>query len=205
MKNSTIAAVIVLILIAVALYYFSNAPDVIGDPYSIYYDGVSRRFRGDLFEANKTPVFPSEDSVKNLLLNPEVYKIQISYIPNENENAYYLATTYEITSKLSLVYRHYFTGQVQTFKDEDNSSCLLFYDDMQTRCFKSVALNFTQDLVPTPVEPAILLLGPSQANDTSVRVENNVIVLSGKSFDETNRTYTDLDLSVDKMLLILMT
>jgi hypothetical protein len=205
MKNSTIAALVVLALIVVAIVYFLNVTQITADPYILYYDGNTMHFRGNIIEANKTPVYPSEESVKDLLLSPDVYKIQIAYVPNESENAYYLAMTYEITSKLSLVYRHYYTGQVQTFKDTDGSSCLLFYDDTQTRCFKSVAINSTQDLVPTPVEPAIILTGPSRANETSVNVENNVITLSGRSFDESNRTYTDLDLSVDKMLLILMT
>jgi hypothetical protein len=205
MKNSTMASLVVLFFIVIAIVYFLSIPQIDSDPYSIYYDGDNRRFRANLFEANNTPVYPSGESIKDLLLSPDVYKIQISYIPSEKENAYYLAMTYEITSKLSLVYRHYFTGQVQTFKDEDGSSCLLFYDDMQTRCFRSVALNSTQEMVPTAVEPAIFLSGPSHANETSVLVEDNVIILSGRSFDESNRTYTDLDLSVGKMLLVLMT
>ena len=197
--------VIVSLIIAIALIaYFFKTTDILKDPNSLYYEGENRVFRANLIEANKTPVYPNEASVANLLLSPEVYKIQIAYIPNVTENAFYLTASYEITSKLGLVYRHYYTSQPEVFKDSDNSSCLLFYDDMQTRCFKSVAINSTDELVPTPVEPVILLLGPSQEDFTAVNVENNMIKLSGASIDESNRTYTDLDLAVDKMLLILM-
>jgi hypothetical protein len=204
MKKSSMIALVALVIVVALVAYFFKITEIASDPYSIYYDGENRKFRGNLLEANKTPIYPDEASVENILLSPEVYKIQIAYIPNVTENAFYLASSYELTSKLGLVYRHYYTSQPQVFKDLDNSSCLLFYDDMQTRCFKSVAINSTDDLVPTSVEPVILLLGPSQEDQTSVRVENNLIILSGASIDESNRTYTDLDLSVARMLLTLM-
>lgn len=205
MKNSAIIALVALVAAIVLIAYFSGMTQVSEDPYSLYYDGEKRLFRGNLIEANKTPVYPSEEAISNIILNPEVYKIQIAYIPNSTENAFYLTASYELTMKLGLIYRHYFTSQPQVFKDIDNSTCMLFYEDMQTRCFKSVAINSTDELVPTPVEPVILLLGPSQEDQTSVRVENNLIILSGASIDESNRTYTDLDLAADKMLLVLMT
>jgi len=59
-------------------------------------------------------------------------------------------------------------------------------------------------IFPTSVEPVILLLGPSQANKTAVTIRDNLITLEGKDFSEVNRSYTDLDLVVDKMLLVLM-
>jgi hypothetical protein len=149
-------------------------------------------------------VYPDENAIKNVLLNPNVYKIDIAYIPNETENANYLASSFEITNKLALVYRSLFSEQPSVFKDEDNSTCMLFYQEKQTRCFKSLPINLTGETVSTDVEPVILLLGPSMANQTGITVKNSLIILEGKDFSQVNRNYNDLDLAVDKMLLVLM-
>ena len=65
-------------------------------------------------------------------------------------------------------------------------------------------INSTDEISPNAQEPVILLLGPSRANKTAVTVDNYLITVEGKSFQETNRTYTDLDLAVDKLILVLM-
>lgn len=174
------------------------------DAYSLYYAGDTRHFRANLFDANKTAVYPDEDTIKNVLLNPNVYKIDIAYIPNDTENANYLASSFEITNKLALVYRSYFDEQPSIFKDDDGSSCMLFFQEKQTKCFKSLPINSTDDIITTDVEPVILLLGPSRANQTGITVKGNLITLEGKDFSQVNRNYNDLDLVVDKMLLVLM-
>jgi hypothetical protein len=193
----------VIFLISINLVPINQGP--FKDSYSLYYAGDVRHFRANLFEANKTAVYPDEDAIKNVLLKSVVYKITIAYIPNETENANYLASSFEITNKLSLVYRNYFPEKPSIFKDEDNSTCLLFFEEKQTRCFKSLPVNLTDELVSTDVEPVILLLGPSRANQTDVTVKGNLIILEGKDFSQVNRNYNDLDLAVDKMLLVLMT
>jgi hypothetical protein len=205
MKNSVKLAAMVLVVAAIILIV-NNADiiKIVSDPYSLVYEGETRHFRSNLIEANKTAVYPDELSVMNVLLGTDVYKIQIAFVPNATENAYYFADTFEITSKMGLVYRNYFEGNVTTFKDADNSTCLLWYEQRQTRCFKSVPVNSTSELVPTSVEPVIFLAGPSQANETGVSVNNSLITLSGASFNESYRNYNDLDLATDKMLLILM-
>ena len=200
-----IYVIIILAIIAIAFIFLLNNIEILKDPYSLYYEGDVRHFRANLFEANKTPVYPNENAIKDVLLNPEVFKIYIAFIPNETENAFYLASSFEITNKLGIVYRHYFNGQAGSFKDVDESSCMLFFEDRQVRCFKSFPINSTDELSPTPIEPVILLLGPSNTNQTSVVVNNNLIILQGKDFSEIDRKYTDLDLAVDKMLLVLMT
>jgi hypothetical protein len=81
---------------------------------------------------------------------------------------------------------------------------MLFFQEKKTKCFKSLPINSTDELVSTDVEPAILLLGPSRANQTGVTVKGNLIILEGKDFSQVNRNYNDLDLVVDKMLLVLM-
>jgi hypothetical protein len=202
--------IIIIAIVAIAFIFLLNNfeffnSEIFRDPYSLYYEGDARNFRANLFEANKTPVYPNENAIKNILLNPEVYKIYIAFFPNESENAFYAATSFEISNKLGLVYRHYYKGQTENFKDEDESSCMLFSEDEQIRCFKSLPINSTDELVPTTIEPVILLLGPSHANQTAVTVNNNLIILEGKNFSEIDRNYNDLDLATDKMLLVLMT
>ncbi len=192
----------IVFLISVNLIPINQGP--FKDAYSLYYAGDTRHFRANLFEANKTVVYPYEDAIKNVLLNPNVYKIDIAYIPNETENANYLASSFEITNKLGLVYRNYFDEQPSVFKDDDGSSCMLFFQEKKTKCFKSLPINSTDELIPTDVEPAILLLGPSRTNQTGVTVKGNLITLEGKDFSQVNRNYNDLDLMVDKILLVLM-
>jgi hypothetical protein len=204
--NKSLIAFIILAAIVFATFLIlgSNSSDSV-DPYSLYYEGDVRHFRANLFEANKTPVYPNESSIKDVLLSPDVYKIYIAFIPNDSENSYYLASSFEVTNKLGLVYRHYLPGNTSTFKDVDNSSCLTFLEEGKAVCFKSYPINSTSELVPTSVEPVILLLGPSDANQTAVTVKNNEIILEGKDLSQTDRNYNDLDLVVDKMLLVLMT
>ncbi|NIM46659.1 MAG: hypothetical protein GTN40_00660 [Candidatus Aenigmarchaeota archaeon] len=197
--------IVIIAIIVIAFVFLLNNLGTFKDPYSLYYEGDIRHFRANLFEANKTPVYPNEDAIKDVLLNPEVYKIYIAFIPNETENAFYVASSFETTNKLGIVYRHYYKGQTGSFKDVDGSSCMLFFEDEEVRCFKSLPINSTDELIPTPIEPVILLLGPSYANQTSVIVNNNLIILQGRDFSEIDRKYTDLDLAVDKMLLVLMT
>jgi len=195
-----IAAIVIILLIISSSNFFPSA-------YEKYYAGDVRHFRGNLIEAEKIPVYPNEEAIKNILLNSEVFKIYIAYFPNETENAYFAASSFEITNKLGIIFRHNLDANVGTFKDTDNSSCLFFYSTNQTRCFKSFPINSTDELFPTFIEPVILLLGPSHANKIAVTVDeeyNYLIILEGKSFEEVDRSYTDLDLAVDKMLLVLM-
>ena len=154
--------------------------------------------------ANRAKAVAAESAIKAVLLNPEVYKIYIAYFPNETENSYYYASTFELTNKLTLIFLHKFQGDYKLVEEDDGSTCLEFYPFTQRKCFKSFPINSTDELLPTEVEPVILLLGPSHVNKTAVTVENNLIIAEGKDFSKVNRNYVDLDLSVDKILLVLM-
>ena len=208
MKKSLKIFVILAVIVFAVIIILNFAPKdsvYIKDSYTLFYEGADRHFRANLYEANKTPVYPNENAIENVLLNPDIYKIYIAFIPNDNENSYYLVSSFELTNKLSLVYRHYLIEQPSTFKDTDGSSCLLFSEQRRSICFRSFPINSTSELAPTPVEPVILLLGPSQSTKTAVTVSNNLITIEGKNFTETDRNYNDLDLAVDKVLLYLMT
>jgi len=191
-----VVAAIVLIIAWRANLFLSN--------YQKYYAGDVRNFRGDLTKAESVPVYSDQTSIRDLLLGPEVYRIQIAFFPNDTENSFYLASSFEITNKLGIIFRNILGTEVSTFYTEDGSSCMVFYPNEYIRCFKSVPINSTDELFPTQIEPAILLLGPSHANKTAVTIENYLITAEGQSFEEIDRTYTDLDLAVDKIILVLM-
>ncbi|MBN2203374.1 MAG: hypothetical protein JW700_04285 [Candidatus Aenigmarchaeota archaeon] len=201
MKKYIVPSLVV--ALAIVLVFLWNS-DIFLTPYQKFYAGDVRNFRGNLNEAAKVPVYPNESSIVNVLMGPDVYRISIAFFPNDNENSFYLADSFEITNKLSIIYRSYLGTNVTTYKDSDGSACLIFYPDKHVRCFKSVPINSTDELIPTSIEPVILLRGPSTANQTAVTVDNYLITAEGESFDETDRDYTDLDLAVDKLILVLM-
>ena len=174
------------------------------DPYKRDFAGVTLRFRANLNEADKVPVYPNETALGRLLMNSEIKRIVISYIPNDSENPYYLAASYEIAYKLTIIYKYYYGDTRVIDTGNENETCLLFIETNRTMCIQPLAIDSKDELITTDVQPAFLLLGPSQTNETSVRVEENLIIASGKNFEEEDRTYTDLDLAVDKILLILM-
>jgi len=208
MKKSAIIFIALVVIVMVVVFILNNAPKsstYIKDPYTLFYEGADRHFRANLYEANKTPVYPNESAIENVLLNSDIYKIYIAYIPNDKENSYYLAASFELTNKLSIIYRHYIPANVSTFKDLDNSTCLLFQEYQRAICFLSFPINSTSELTPTPAEPVILLLGPSQATKTAVTVSNNLITIEGKDVTQVDRNYNDLDMAVDKVLFYLMT
>jgi hypothetical protein len=203
-RSSRPYLIISLVAAAAIILFILWSSNVFLTSYERYYAGDVRHFRGNLDEAAKVPVYPDETSLVNVLLNPEVYRIKIAFIPNDTENSFYFASSFEITNKMSIIFRSILGVNVTTFKTEDGSSCLMFHPDEYVRCFISVPINSTDELTENSMEPVILLLGPSNANSTAIYVDNNTVILEGKSFEEVDRTYTDLDLTVDKMLIVLM-
>ena len=203
-RSNTFYLVLSLIIIAAIALFVAWRYNLFLTPYERYYAGDVRHFRGNLIEAAKVPVYPNELSLVNVLLGSDAFKIQIAFFPNDTENSYYFASSFEITNKISIIFRSIIDTDVSTFQSSDGSSCLSFSSGAYVRCFKSVPINSTDEISPNVQEPVILLLGPSRANKTAVTVDNYLITVEGKSFQETNRTYTDLDLAVDKLILVLM-
>lgn len=182
-------------------------------PHSKFYAGDYRNFRANIFEARETTIYPNEDVVRNILLNPEVSKVHISYISNKSEDQFYFVSTFEITNKLTIIYRHLFQGarDIDFYQAEDGSTCIAFFSRKLTgalmqKCFKSTPLNTTDQAfeLASETEPVIFLSGPSQSNVTRVVIDGYVIKAEAASFSEVNRTFTDLDLSVAQILLSLM-
>jgi hypothetical protein len=155
------------------------------NPYQKEFGGFKINFRADLTEAEKISVYPDEDTLRNVILNDMVEGIGIAYVPNETENSFYLAASFELAYKLTIINRYYFN---------------------KVKFIDSISLNSTSDALDMArsERPVILLLGPSRTNVTAVTVRDYLITAEGGSFTETDRKYTDLDLTVDKILLVLM-
>jgi len=153
------------------------------DPHTAKFAGVTLHFRADLYEADKVEVYPDEQTLRDVLLNPNIKTVWLAYIPNESENSFYLAASYELAYKLTIIYKGYW----ETTKPID-----------------SIYVNSIEEITALETDPFILLLGPSSSNETKIEIDGYLIKCYGKDFSEIDRTYTDLDLCVDKLLLVLM-
>lgn len=177
MKTKTIFLLAVLIVAAVSGCTQKN-------PYQAEFAGQLLNFRADLTEAAKTKVYPNEQALRSVLFSPNIEKITIAFIPQEDENGVYGVVSYELAYKLTIINKYYY---------------------QQILPIESLAVNRTEDLNPTEKEPIILLLGPKTgAKQTAVSIFGSLIILEGKDFSEIDRQYTDLDLAADKLLLVLM-
>lgn len=153
------------------------------DPFKTTFAGQELAFRSNLIEASKVPVY-TEAALKELLLNPDIEKVRIAYIPNDAENGFYAVSGYEVTYKLIVINKFYW---------------------QKTLYIEPYDINSTSEIVASKTEPVIVLLGPNTgATQTAVTVKDNVVIVEGKDFSEVYRKYTDLDLAVDKLLLVLM-
>jgi len=193
MKETFLAVILILIIAGLmfreqlaALIIPLTTPVENSNPFQKEFAGIKINFRANLDEAQKIPVYPDEKGLIFTLLDNNVKEIGIAYIPNDTENAFYAAASYELTFKLTVINKYYFD---------------------QVKYIDSIPVNSTEEAfnISNNTRPIIMLLGPSNANSTSVNVNGYLIIAQGKSFGETNeKPYTDLDLAVDKILLVLM-
>jgi hypothetical protein len=130
-------------------------------------------------------VLPNDAYLIDALVSPSVSGVGIAYIPNETENGFYAADSFELAYKLVVAHKAYYN---------------------RTIIVESIPVNSTDDAfkMSSRQYPIIMLMGPSQTNVTGVFVQNSLIYVEGASLDETDRDYTDLDLATDKLLLVVM-
>ena len=205
--KKTIIAIILIILIAGCIG--NENPN----KNQKFYAGNYRNFRANLDYAENITVSPNEDAIRQILLSNFVERIHVLYIPEEAENSFYLASTFEISNKLTLIYRFNFQENmdIDVYTDEFDFTCLVFFSRFESgafinRCFGSAPIDDIQEAydIADEANPVVLLLGPSQTNRTGIFIKDYVIRLEGKDFSEEDRLWTDLDLSVAKMILELM-
>ncbi len=151
-KNMTVVGMLLVTMVAVFLlakYY----------PYSVTsaaYKNATLQFAVDLNAAKSIPVYPDTNSVSNLINSPSVKKL--TFVVQNTSDAYlskYEAV--EITLKLSTALKifdpNYFGNVVEV---------------------KSFS-----DLNSTPDSPYIVMVPPSLANGTFVKVDGGSVFISG--------------------------
>lgn len=167
-KNQFIVLIIVLLfLFLLFLYFYTQRPIT-----TINYLGEKLTFRQDLREANKIKVYPSEKILQDLMNGTKIRNVTIAY-KKTSDISYTLLEAVEITYKL----RRGYLAQG--------------YD------FKIVAKEFDslENITGEQSTPIIVLIPPSIANETSVRVKDSAVYISGKDLK-------NFDLATIKFLVV---
>jgi hypothetical protein len=161
------------------------------NPYQLTFGGAKLTFRANLEEAAKTPV-SNENEVRAILLNPSIRGVQLAFIPNQSAaprggtiTGFYLVDGYELAYKLTAIYGTYFGGDV---------------------LLSTLSVNSTGEVLTAAnsTMPVIMMQIGEGPTKVTADPDNHVVYVSGADMSQNGRDYTDLDLAVDKLLLILM-
>jgi hypothetical protein len=128
--------------------------------YVYRYNGYDLEFRANIIEALKIPVQPSEDAIKDVVLNPNVTKIFIVFADSPDNNLV-AANGFEVSSKLSLIF--YVKGIKKTIKGQVVDS---------------------YNVTPPKDSLYIALIPPALANYTGVVLNDSVVYIAGRSSKE---------------------
>lgn len=157
--------------------------------YDYNYYGTDLKFNSNLDEAINIPVYPDNETLTKKLFAYNVAGVQFAYYKNDTEAPYYAKSLISFTSKFQKIN-------------------LIRWDYDMSKRITVTMLNSTDQLLNTTVEePAILLLGPAFTNETKIVVDGNVVKVYGKNLELREGKYagyTDFDLALDKILLVLM-
>lgn len=168
------------VVFALAVLIMLTSGCINSNPYQLYFAGQTVNFRADLNEAAKINI-TNETVMQNMLVNDDVMRIRIAYIPNDKWNAYYVADAFELAYKLTLVNKYYRNMVIGV---------------------ETIPVNSTDDLVLFAEEPVILMI--AESSQTGITVKENLVIVEGKDMTEIGRKYTDLDLATDRLLLSFM-
>jgi len=170
---------IVIILLAAAIY-----PHIPLPIYSVDYYGTTVKFRIDLRDVKEVPVYPSEEAVYNEVMNQPIQNITLAYkVASEEENGLYAIETYEIVNKLA-------TAFIRRFGYTPN--------------FTAVNVTSYEGLTGTTENLVIVLVHPTYSNETSVRLENHLIFISGKNSTTLTGQLRNFDLATVKFLMTVL-
>jgi hypothetical protein len=149
--------------------------------YSLNYYGTKISFRINLRDVKDVAVYPNEKAVRDEIMNQFVENITIVYKPNESINSHYAVEVFEIVNKLAVAYKLRF-GYMPNFN--------------------VVNVTSYENLTATSNNPKIALVHPIYSNETSVRLEGNVIYIKGKNATSWQDQLGNFDLAVVKFLII---
>jgi hypothetical protein len=176
MRTKSIVALLVLTVLVSACVAQS-------DPYKMTVGGQKMTTRANLQEADKVPVYPDISTLKGVLLTPDVGEIRIAYIPANESNGFYTVTGFELSYKMVII-------QKAIFGDYPKIDVLV--------------LNSTDEAYRLASVRSPVIIMKAGSDRTAVTVDGNVVIVEGKDMTENGRTYTDLDLAADKLLLSLL-
>ncbi len=152
--------VIILILILIGLFIFSQTKPY----YSVKTpDGNVYSFREDVKIANKTYVYPNEDTLRQRFLNTNLTKISFVFIPGDDKtNGYYAVWAVELGFKLTQFYNSigYVTGEANIVAQPVHS-----------------IKNVTND----PEDLKIVIVPLNETGMNKVVVDGNIVYLYGRN------------------------
>lgn len=199
-KMKIIVVAIIAIAISGGLFLLFQKQQAPQNPYQLSFANETLNFRANLEKAARISVIPDEQSIRNAILSENTSRIKISYVPGE-QNPFYAAASFEIAYKLVIIFKHYYGINGYLYAGENGESCIFFEETGKNVCILSEPVLSADDVSAGDAERAIFL---TDANETSVSLNNSIIYIKGKDFSEKDRKYTDLDLAADKFLLTLM-
>ena len=181
-SKSVKAIILVAILLAVVLYFVINHFDSIQKLYvesrpifEIKYHGIPMKFREDIRLAKNIEVYPNETYLKSIFRNKEIRGVTIGILNYTNQTNIIGVESVEITFKLSSFY--------------SLASIPVIIKGKEIGSLSEISGNSTN--------PVIIIIPPSIANETLVRVENYTVFISGKSLKE-------LDLATIKFIALVL-
>jgi len=141
----------------------------------INYFGVPMKFREDIRLSKNIIVYPNETYIKTIFRSKNVSSITIGILNFTNETNIIGVEAVEITLKLSS-----------------------FYSLASMRvAIKGKEIGSIDEIDGSPVNPVIIIIPPSVSNETSVRVKNYTVLISGKTMKE-------LDLATIRFISIVL-
>lgn len=175
-----ILAVLAVLVVAGSIYiiYYRISPK----PNNVYnFFGIDIPFRTNLKDANNITIYPDNETIYDMFWNPELENITIAWVNSSDNvtNGMIAVEAFEIVYKLQLAYQHigYLNNVVINVG------------------FGHKVVDSYENLSATKENPIIALIPPKFANETAVKARNNVIYISGKTFD-------DFDLATVKFLMV---
>ncbi len=162
----TVASLVVAFGIVGAVYYFTELQPI--TRYDFY--GAELVFRDDLRLAQKIQVYPDENAILNKVWDPDITKISIAYVNSSEsslDNGLVAVNAFEIRYKLDVAYR--------------NPNFNWFNE------FEQIQLESLDNVTQADGTLVIVLVPPTLADTTEVRMIDNVVYVKGTTREDFDR------------------
>jgi hypothetical protein len=184
-KNRTLAVIFIIIIAALSIIFVPGLIQKEEPLQAIMVDGQTYVFDQDIRKSLKVPMY-DEDKILEILSFPPKINILVD-TSNTTENAYYAKVSFNTISKLSRYYTHNNVYMEYPFYAMENNT--IFFWNRRN--------NTLTPLNGSIEGPVIMFKGPSLANETSVRLTNQTIVVQGT-------TQENLSMASEKLVLSLL-